>query len=115
MKGIPLNDNGKVIVARTAAELSTLCELHARSVANGVRVDLIDMHTLKDIEPSAKTIEPALYVKGTAVVNPQWVMAAVVADAIQEGVEFQLGCSWYSREGADLAKTSQGRIAMGMC
>jgi L-2-hydroxyglutarate oxidase LhgO len=113
MKGIPLNDKGKVIVARTAAELPTLRELHARSVANGVRVDLIDMHTLKDIEPSAKTIEQALYVKDTAVVNPQRVMAAVVADALQEGVEFQLGCTWYSREGADLAKTSQGDIAYG--
>lgn len=85
MKGIPLNDNGKVIVARTAAELPALRELHARSVANGVRVDLIDMQALKDIEPCAKTIEQALYVKDTAVVNPQRVMAAVVADAIQEG------------------------------
>jgi L-2-hydroxyglutarate oxidase LhgO len=113
MKGIPLNDNGKVIVARTAAELPALRELHARSVANGLRVDLIDMHALKDIEPCAKTVERALYVKDTAVVNPQRVMAAVVADAIQEGVEFQLGCSWHSREGADLAKTSQGQIAYG--
>ena len=113
MKGIPLNDNGKVIVARTAAELPSLRELHARSVANGVRVDLIDMQSLKDIEPCAKTIEQALYVKDTAVVNPQRVMAAVVADAIQEGVEFQLGCAWHSHEGADIGKTSQGQIAYG--
>ena len=113
IKGIPLNDNGKVIVARTAAELPALRELHARSVANGVRVDLIDMQALKEIEPCAKTVEQALYVKDTAVVNPQRVMAAVVADAIQEGVEFQFGCVWHLREGADLAKTSQGHIAYG--
>jgi (S)-2-hydroxyglutarate dehydrogenase len=113
MKGIPLNDNGKVIVARTAAELPALRELHARSVANGVRVDLIDTQALKEIEPCARTVEQALYVKDTAVVNPQRVMAAVVADAIREGVEFQLGCAWHSREGADLAKTSQGHIAYG--
>jgi len=113
MKGIPLNDNGKVIVARTSAELPALRELYARSVANGVRVDMIDTQALKDIEPCAKTVEQALYVKDTAVVNPQRVMAAVVADAIQEGVEFQLGCAWHSCEGADLANTSQGRIAYG--
>ena len=113
MKGITLNDNGKVIVARTAAELPILRELYARSVANGVRANLIDTQALKDIEPCAKTVEQALYVKDTAVVNPQRVMAAVVADAIQEGVEFQLGCAWHSREGADFAKTLQGRIAYG--
>ena len=113
MKGIPLNENGKVIVARTAAELPALRELHARSLANGVRVDLVDEQTLKEIEPCAKTVGQALYVKDTAVVNPQRVMAAIVADAIEEGVAFQLNCAWQSREGTDCVKTSQGHIAYG--
>ena len=90
LKGIPLNDNGKVIVARTAAELPALRELYARSLANGVRVDLVDEQALREIEPCAKTVGQALYVKDTAVVNPQRVMAAIVADAIEEGVEFHL-------------------------
>ena len=113
LKGIPLNDNGKVIVARTAAELPALHELHARSLANGVRVDLVDEQALKEIEPCAKTVGQALYVKDTAVVNPQRVMAAIVADAIQEGVEFQLNCVWQSREGAGGVRTSQGQISYG--
>ena len=113
MKGIPLNENGKVIVARTAAELPALRELHARSLANGVRVDLVDEQALKEIEPCAKTVGQALYVKDTAVVNPQRVMAAIVADAIEEGVAFQLNCTWQSREGADCVRTSQGQIAYG--
>ena len=113
MKGIPLNENGKVIVARTAAELPALRELHARSLANGVRVDLVDEQALKEIEPCAKTLGQALYVKDTAVVNPQRVMAAIVADAIEEGVAFQLNCAWQSREGADCVRTSQGQIAYG--
>src|SRR5262245_33665550 len=37
IKQIPLNDNGKVIVARSEKELSALRELHARSQGNGVR------------------------------------------------------------------------------
>lgn len=113
MKEIPLNENGKVIVARTAAELPALRELHARSLANGVRVDLVDEQALKEIEPCAKTVGQALYVKDTAVVNPQRVMAAIVADAIEEGVAFQLNCAWQSREGADCVRTSQGQIAYG--
>ena len=36
-KRIPLNNNGKVIVARSETELSALQELYARSQANGVR------------------------------------------------------------------------------
>ncbi len=88
-------------------------ELHARSLANGVRVDLVDEQALKEIEPCAKTVGRALYVKDTAVMNPQRVMAAIVADAIQEGVAFHLGCAWHSRAGVDCVKTSQGQIAYG--
>ncbi len=113
LKGIPLNDNGKVIVARTAAELPALRELYARSLANGVRVDLVDEQALKEIEPCAKTVGKALYVQDTAVVNPQRVMAAIVADAIEEGVEFHLNCAWQSRGGTDYVRTSQGQISYG--
>ena len=113
MKGIPLNGSGKVIVAQTVAELPVLRELHARSLANGVRVDLVDEQALREIEPCAKTVGQALYVKDTAVVNPQRVMAAIVADAIEEGVEFHLNCAWQSREGADCVRTSHGQISYG--
>jgi L-2-hydroxyglutarate oxidase len=112
-KQIPLNDNGKVIVARSEKELSALRELFARSQANGVRSELVDSQTLKEIEPCAKTIDQALYVKDTAVVDPQRVMDALVDDARREGVNLQMGCMWRRREGKDLAHTSQGRIAYG--
>jgi L-2-hydroxyglutarate oxidase LhgO len=112
-KNIPLNDRGKVIVARSADELLALRELHARSQANGVRAELVDCQTLRDIEPCARTVEQALYVKDTAVVNPQRVMEALVADAVEEGIEFRFDCAWRAREGQDAADTSQGRIAYG--
>ena len=112
-KGIPLNANGKVIVARSPDEVSTLRELFARSQANGVRSELIDSHSLKTIEPCAKTVEQALYVKDTAVVNPQRVMKSLVEDASREGVIMRLGCAWHGLEGKDVAKTSKGRIAYG--
>ena len=112
-KRIPLNENGKVIVARSSEELRSLRELYIRSQSNGVCVELVDTLALKDIEPCAKTVEQALYVKDTAVVNSQRVMEALVADAVQEGIEFRLNCVWRTREGQDVANTSQGRIAYG--
>ena len=39
-KGLPLLEAGKVIVARSEAELPTLDELHRRATANGARVAL---------------------------------------------------------------------------
>ena len=87
-KAIALNDHGKVIVARTEAELPVLRELFARSQANGVRVSLLDQQELKAVEPCAKTVQQALYVRDTAVVNPQRVMAAMVSDAEREACSF---------------------------
>jgi L-2-hydroxyglutarate oxidase LhgO len=112
-RNIPLNENGKVIVARSHEELQPLRELYLRSRSNGVCVELVDTLALKDIEPCAKTVEQALYVKDTAVVNPQRVMEALVTDAVQEGIEFRFDCAWWAREGQDVANTSQGRIAYG--
>jgi L-2-hydroxyglutarate oxidase len=113
LKSIPLNENGKVIVARSPEELQSLRELYIRSQSNGVCAELVDTVALKDIEPCAKTVEHALYVKDTAVVNPQRVMEALVADAVQEGIEFRFDCAWRAREGQHVANTSQGRIAYG--
>lgn len=109
-KRIPLNDNGKVIVTRRADEIPSLHELRARSQANGVHSELVDDQTLKNIEPCAKTVGQALYVKDTAVVNPQHVMQALADDAQMEGVTMQFACTWVGWEKNDIAKTSQGRI-----
>ncbi|HJR77258.1 MAG TPA: L-2-hydroxyglutarate oxidase [Nitrospiraceae bacterium] len=112
-KSIPLNDYGKVIVARTAAELAPLRELHQRAQANGVRVSLIDCAALREVEPCAKTVEQALYVKDTAVVNPQRVMEAMVADAQREGVGFQFSCAWQAGGAGGRVVTSQGPVECG--
>jgi L-2-hydroxyglutarate oxidase LhgO len=112
-KAIPLNDYGKVIVARTEAELPALRELHARAQANGVHVNLLDPKALKEVEPCARTVQQALYVRDTAVVNPQRVMAAMVADAEREGVQFRYDCAWQGREGETGARTTCGAFSYG--
>ena len=112
-KGLPINDNGKVIVAQHSKELPALQELYERARANGVRASLIDVKDLRELEPCARTAGQALYVQDTAVVDPERVMASLVADATQEGVEFQFNCGWLGFDGAGEVRTSHGRLACG--
>ena len=112
-KELPINDKGKVIVARSAAELHSLNELYSRAQANGVRANMIDGRILREVEPCAKTAGKALYVQDTAVVNPQIVMDSLAADAVQEGVEFEFDCVWQGSPEVGVANTSHGRIAYG--
>lgn len=112
-KHIPLNRHGKVIVARSESELPALRALYERARGNGVDVSLIDPQALAEIEPCARTVEHALYVKDTAVVDPQKVMQALVGDATAEGVEFRFDCSWVGPDGDRGVNTTGGSISYG--
>lgn len=112
-KGIPMNEHGKVIVATKETELPILRELYERTQTNGATAALLDPVALEKIEPCAKTVGQALYVKDTAVVNPERVMESLTGDAVQEGVEFRLNCAWLEPAGACQAKTSTGTVAYG--
>ena len=59
-QGLPLQENGKVIVARNDAELPVLDELFRRATSNGARVEMIDEQQLSLIEPNARTVGRAL-------------------------------------------------------
>jgi (S)-2-hydroxyglutarate dehydrogenase len=111
--GIPMNEHGKVIVARTESELPTLRELYQRGQLNGATVALVDPRALTEIEPGAKTVNQALYVKDTAVVNPQRVMESLSSDAVKEGVEFRFDCAWLGSGGMGAVRTTKGSIPYG--
>ena len=113
-RGLPINECGKVIVARTFEDLPALEELHRRAQANGIEASIIDAQTLRELEPYAKTTERALYVKDTAVVGPQAVMGALLEDAQKEGVFFEFNCAWEHSERVGLARTARGTLDMGI-
>lgn len=112
-KQLPMNSQGKVIVTRNESELESLHELHQRSEANGVSTEIVSSDTLREIEPCAKTVGQALFVKDTAVVNPQKVMEAFVADSKREGVEFAFDCSWLRCSGTNVIHTTGGNFSYG--
>jgi L-2-hydroxyglutarate oxidase len=110
-KGLPLLEAGKVVVARSEAELPTLEELHRRASANGARVRMIDERELAEIEPLARTAGRALHSLDTAVVDPRAVVASLRDDLEASGrARVVTGCRFLSLVGPASAETSAGTI-----
>jgi L-2-hydroxyglutarate oxidase LhgO len=112
-KGLALLESGKVVVARTEAEIPALEELHRRATANGARVEFVDERQLEDIEPMAVTTGKALFSRDTAVVDPKQVLRTLRADLEAAGVPVITGCRFVRLAGPSAAETTRGRIAFG--
>jgi (S)-2-hydroxyglutarate dehydrogenase len=113
-RGLPLLESGKVIVARTDAELPVLDELHRRATANGATVEFVDERQLAEIEPNARTVGKALFSHHTAIVDPKMVLARLRADLEATGkVRFRLGQGFTGLADCRVALTTGGPIAFG--
>ncbi|NPA80774.1 MAG: L-2-hydroxyglutarate oxidase [Thermotogae bacterium] len=108
-RGIPINESGKVIVARDEEDHERLLNLYERAKRNGAKVHLIDERELAEIEPNARTYREAIYSPNTAVVNPKDVMEALAADVMDTGrVRALLGVRCIRRAGPRKILTSAG-------
>jgi L-2-hydroxyglutarate oxidase LhgO len=85
---LPLNECGKLVVAKNASELPALDELLARARANGVELHKISEHEAREIEPRAKTFRHALWSPNTATADPVRVLEAFRGDAVDQGIGF---------------------------
>ncbi len=85
-KGLPLNECGKLVVARSERELPQLEELLRRARANGVQLQSISEEDAREIEPRVKTVKRALWSPTTATADPVPVLLAMRADATREGI-----------------------------
>jgi (S)-2-hydroxyglutarate dehydrogenase len=109
-KGLPLLENGKVIVARNSRELPILDELFSRATANGAKVEMIDERQLAEIEPNARTVERALLSHYTAVVEPKLVLKSLKEELVAAGVRFRFKCEMTGLRGNGRAITNHGEI-----
>lgn len=110
-RGLPLLENGKVIVTRSGEEIPVLEELHRRATANGAKVDLIDEKELSSIEPNARTVEKALFSHYTAVVDPKKVLESLRKDLEDSGrARFVFDCRLTGIKGSRTAVTTRGEI-----
>ena len=111
-RGLPLLEAGKVIVARDASELPVIDELQRRARANGAEVELVDERQLAELEPSARTVERALFSRNTAVVDPKAVLESLRAELTASGrARILVGRSFTGLAQAGVAATSGGPIS----
>jgi len=111
-KGLPLNECGKLVVARSPADHPQMDELLRRGAANGVTLESITEAEARRIEPRVKTCERAVWSPNTATADPVAVLAAMRDDAEREGVRFAMGTAFRRLRGNEL-ETSQGRWSAG--
>ena len=111
-KNLPLNQCGKLVVARDASELPQLDELLRRGKANGVTVESVSAAEAKKIEPRVKTFERALFSPTTATAEPGQVLRAMKEDALREGVAIYQNAPYLRRSGSRLV-TAAGDFEAG--
>src|ERR1043165_7137315 len=95
-RGLPLNQCGKLVVAKNHAELAGLDELHRRGRANGVDVTLVSEADARRIEPRVKTTDRALWSPTTASADPGQVIAALARDCADAGITLCTGVAYRS-------------------
>jgi len=85
--GLPINECGKVVVARGEEDLSRLDVLFDRGTANGVRLLREKSSNLHKFEPLATTYKEFLWSSRTAVSNPIAVTELIAQLFVNEGGE----------------------------
>lgn len=106
---LPLAKTGKVIVAKSNAEVDILKTLEIRAKQNGANVKLIDLKTLAELEPYAKSTELALYSHDTTVVDPKLIMESLKQELIKTGkVKIIFNTLFIKKNTENSIQTSQG-------
>ena len=111
---LPINRCGKLVVARTPAEVAGLGELLRRGRANQVPLDEITASEARELEPRVKTCERALFSPTTSSVDPLTVLQSLVVDAANAGVTIMRGVAYLGRVGNSV-RTSDGTVSPGYC
>lgn len=101
-RGLRVNACGKVIVARSHLERSTLATLADRAHQSEVRVQWVKEEELAEVEPRARTCGEALFSPDTAAVDPRQVMIGLAGELVERGVRLTLGAPFFGRRGDTL-------------
>ncbi|MDP3938146.1 MAG: L-2-hydroxyglutarate oxidase [Deltaproteobacteria bacterium] len=111
-RGIPVDEGGILIVARTEAERATLAELHRRAQGNGVQSRIVSGDDIAAIEAHARGVEGLHAPEGASFDAPAYVRA-LLADAEALGVQVRYGTAVRGfREGRVVeVDTSGGTLA----
>ncbi len=109
--GLPINQCGKLVVAKNESEDRTLDELKHRGDVNGVELNMISAEEAREIEPRVKTFRRALFSPTTASVDPMAVMRSFAEKTRSLGVSIECGVSYRGRGPGDTVHTTKGKIS----
>lgn len=113
-RGLPLVHSGKVVVAKSASEVSELHRLHDLASESGLSTSLISSQELQAIEPHAVTHGVALHSPATATVAPESVVGCLAAELEASGrVAIHRATAYEGLEEQRVARTSMGRMRFG--
>lgn len=105
---LPINQSGKVVVAKDKNDLPTLEELKRRGDKNRVELYVIDEKQLSEKEPFARTHEKALFAPTTATIDPKKVCKHLGDNLQKQGVRFILNDGFLKRKNDNTVVTTQG-------
>lgn len=109
---LPINQCGKLVVARNEKEITVLQKLLHRGNKNGVEVVLMSDADAREIEPRVRTRRQALFSPTTASVDPALLMQSIVTDAQQAGIGMFTNTAYLSHDKNNI-RTSGGVIQCG--
>lgn len=89
--GIPVQNVGKVIVARNADENLRIDALYSRGIKNGVELEILDEKELHKFEPLARTNERFLWSPNTAISDSKAIVNAMRIEFESMGGEIIFG------------------------
>jgi len=112
-RGLRLDNCGKLVVAKDAADLAGLEELQRRGRTNGVELEVLSVDDVRRLEPRARTYERALFSPSTATVDPAEIVASLVRDARAAGIVLLTGAAYQGRARGRAVLTSAGTIDAG--
>jgi L-2-hydroxyglutarate oxidase LhgO len=112
IRGLKIQNTGKVVVAQNSKDVAKVHDLHARGIANGVEVEVVTASELQKLEPLATTHEVALWSPNTGVGDPMGFMSEFTKEFLELGGEISYGTLVKSFAANNL-ETSQGEFSAG--
>jgi len=110
---IPVNECGKLVVAKNEQELQVLDKLLERGRANGVELSRISEKQAKEIEPRIKTLDYALWSPTTSSVAPKMLVSSLLKQAKDRGVQIYYQTRFQGKDDKNTIYTSQGEFSAG--
>ena len=112
-EGIPVRNNGKLVVATEENEIERLAEIYRRAQRNGCVIEKVSAAEAHKIEPNVNHIGEALFCPETSTVDPVAICAAMRKRFIAMGGAIRTGVQYIGRH-KDSILTSSGEIEAGI-